>query len=90
MKKRFVKTGMTAFACALLLGMGMTAQAKEEPLIKGGIYVGNVDIGNMTEAEAVEAVESYVEKIGSSVITLEAANGGQVQVTAADLGFTNY
>ncbi len=88
MKKRFVKTGITAAACMFLLGMGMTAQAQEEPLIKGGIYIGNVDIGNLTETEAVNAVEAYVEEISKSVITLEAANGGQVQVTAADLGLT--
>lgn len=88
MKKDFLKTGMTVYACALLLGMGMTVQAQEETLIKNGIYIGNVDIGNLTEADAVSAVEAYVEEIGASVITLEAANGGEVQVTAADLGLT--
>lgn len=86
MKKRFVKAGIAAIACSFFLGMSMSVQAQEEQLIKGGIYIGNVDIGNLTESEAVAAVEAYVEEIGESVITLEAANGGQVQVTAADLG----
>ena len=88
MKKKFVKAGITAIACAFMMGMGMTAHAQEEQLIKGGIYIGNVDIGNMTADEAVAAVEAYVEEIGTSVVTLEAANGGQVQVTASDLGLT--
>ncbi len=88
MKKRFVKAGIALFAGVLMLGTGLTAQAQEEQLIRGGIYIGNVDIGNMTEAEAIAAVEAYVEEIGAKVVTLEAANGGQVQVTAADLGLS--
>lgn len=88
MKKKFIKAGMTVFACVFMLGMGMTARAQEEQLIKSGIYIGNVDIGNMTEAEAMAAVEDYVEDIKDSVITLETANDGRVQVTAGDLGLT--
>ncbi|MBQ7776996.1 MAG: VanW family protein [Lachnospiraceae bacterium] len=88
MKNWFMKSGVMAFACAIFLGAGMTAQAQEEQIIKAGIYIGDIDVGGMTEAEAIEAVEAYVEELRPTVITLEAANDGEVQITAGDLGIT--
>lgn len=77
-----------AFACVLFLSVGMFAQAQEEQIIKAGIYIGDIDVGGMTQEEAVAAVEEYVESMKPTVITLEAANDGEVQVTAGDLGLT--
>ena len=77
-----------AFACVLFLSVGMFVQAQEEQIIKAGIYIGDIDVGGMTQEEAVAAVEEYVESMKPTVITLEAANDGEVQVTAGDLGLT--
>ena len=88
MKKWLSNLSLIAVFCTLLLSTEMTVLAQEEQTIKTGIYIGDIDVGGMTEAEAVEAVEAYVESVKPAVITLEAANGGEVQVTAEELGIT--
>lgn len=88
MKKWIKKLGIMAFSCVLLLGAGMTAQAQEEDTIKDGIYISGIDVGGMTADEAEAAVEAYVESMKPTIITLAAANGGEVQITAGDLGLT--
>ena len=88
MKSIFKKAGVVAFACVVMLTMGMSVQAAEDRLVKDGIYIGDVNIGNLTETEAEAAVEAYVEELCSKTVTLQAANGGEVQVTAGDLGLT--
>ena len=72
----------------LLLFSGMDVQAASKQTIREGIYIGTVDVGGMTVEEAEAAVEEYVEELGTKVITLEAANTGEVAVTANDLGIT--
>ena len=88
MKKWLSKLSLIALFAVLLSGAQMTVHAQEEQTIKTGIYIGNMDVGGMTEAEAVEAIEAYVEGMKPAVITLKAANGGEVQVTAEELGVT--
>ncbi len=85
MSKWFRKTSMTAFACVLFMGMSITAKA-EEQTIKEGLYIGDISLGGMTKEEASQAVNAYVDELKPITITLEAANGGQVQVAAGDLG----
>lgn len=87
MKRWFMKTGIATFFCAMVFGMSMTVQAQEQ-VIKAGIYIGDIDVGGMTEEEAEAAVEAYIDSIADVTITLEAANGGEVQVTAGELGVT--
>lgn len=85
MKRLYKKLGLSAAALWLTLGMGMTVQAQEE-VIKDGVLIAGVDVSGMTRAEAEQAVEAYVDDLGSVVITLEAAEGNTVQVSAEDLG----
>ena len=87
MRKILTVCGLFLCSAVLLLGSGLTVEAAEET-IKQGIYIGPVDVGGMTVTEAEAAVEEYVEGLSQKTITLEAANEGEVQVTAGDLGIT--
>lgn len=65
------------------LVLSMTAQAKE---IKPGIYAKNIDLSGMTEEQAEFAIETYVEKLKTVDVTLVAADGNEIVVSAGDLG----
>ncbi len=88
MKKCFRQLGIVMLSCVLYFGVGMTAQAQEEYTIKDGIYISGIDVGGMTTAEAEAAIDDYVNSIKPAIITLNTANGGEVQVTAGDFGIT--
>lgn len=79
---------MLLFAGFLFSATGFTVRAQEEKTIKEGIYISTIDVGGMTEEEANEAVSAYVESLSPTIITLEVANGGEVQITAGDLGIS--
>lgn len=63
-----------------------TAQAREQDTIKGGIFAGGIDLSGMTGQEAAAAVEGYVAGLRGVEITLVAAAGAEVTVTAGELG----
>ncbi len=97
MKKRFGSAGLlrglgTVFGAALAvcvwLGAGIFARGAQEETIKQGIYIGGQDAGGMSREQAYELGQSYVDSLGSAVVTLQAAGGNMVQVTAKDLGIT--
>ena len=79
-----------AQAAVLLLGcmtaFGMKVDAQAEDTIKKGIFAGDIDLSGMTAAEASQAVESYVEGMEDTEITLLAADDTEVTVTAGELG----
>lgn len=83
-----VKRMGRAFIFALLfaLSFGTEARAAGTDTIKSGIYAGEIDLSGKTGVEAKAAVEAYVEDLKTVEITLEAAGGREVIVTAADLG----
>lgn len=60
-------------------------RAAEEDRIAEGVYIGNIPVGGMTENEAADAVNSYVESIDDAILTLTAGEKS-VEVTAAELG----
>lgn len=72
----------------LTLAFGMTVQAKGTDTINKGIYADGIDLSGMSVSQATAAIESYVEELKSVVITLEAAGGKTVEVTAGDFGIT--
>ena len=88
MKKYFKQLGIVVFSLVLFCGVSITAQAQEEYTIKDGIYISGMDMGGMTAQEAEVAIEDYVNSIKPAIITLNTANGGEVQITAGDLGLT--
>ena len=85
MKRLIHKCAMLLFGGMLMFGCGMTAEAANMP-IKQGIFIGSVDVGGMTPAEAETAVQEYVDGLSERTITLKAANGSEVKVTAEDIG----
>ncbi len=88
MVKYFRQLGIVMLSCLLYFGVSMTALAQEEYTIKDGIYISGIDVGGMTATEAEEAIDDYVNSIKPAIITLNTANGGEVQVTAGDFGIT--
>lgn len=72
MKKKW---NVAVSALALLLcasGCVMAVSADEaENVISQGVFIGDKDISGMTAGEAQEYVEGEVEKLGSSVITIQ-------------------
>lgn len=88
MRNWYRKVGLSIFALSLVLGTGLTVHAQEEETIKDGIFISGVEVSGMTKEEAVQAVEDYVDQLGQVEITLEAAAGRQIPVSAADLGIS--
>lgn len=80
---------MAAVVCAAGVYAGVTAQAQEntERLIAENIYIGNIAVGGMTEVEATEAVDAYVETLSDTQFTLT-VDDKSVTATAADFGVT--
>lgn len=76
-----------AVVCAAGVYVGTTVHAEEngESLIADHIYIGDIAVGGMTEAQAVEAVESYMESLGDTQFTLT-VDDKSVTATAADFG----
>lgn len=69
---------------------GITAQAQARPddTIMEGVYAGEISLAGMTQTEAQEAVQAYVDSQGSSVITLNVVDGNTVTATASELGMS--
>lgn len=59
-----------------------------EPRIETGIYIGDVDVSGLTEAEAVQKVQDYIDEISQSKITLNAMNNNSHTVPAEEIGLT--
>jgi len=70
-----------------LLGWKLPARAAGMQ-IRSGVSVEGIDLSGMTQEEAEDAVEAYVEGIRSSVITLQSQSGEVLTVTAGELGLT--
>lgn len=80
---------VAAVVCAAGIYVGTTAHAQEngEHLIADHIYIGDIAVGGMTEVQANEAVDAYVESLGDTQFTLT-VDGKSVTATAADFGVT--
>lgn len=65
--------------------LGMTAQAAGEDVISDGVFIGDKDVSGMTEQEAQAYVDSQIEALGNSVITLKMGED-TVSKTWKDLG----
>lgn len=84
-----LKKGLSVLTmlCGFLF-ISLPVQAKEVVYIKDGIYVSDIHLGGMTEAEATQAVEEYVESLKSLEFMLQAAEAGESVVTAGQLGLS--
>ena len=78
--KKITKLGIAATALFCVIGIGFhtqTAVAAEETTIEKGICIGNVNVGGMTEKQAVSAVEEYVDGLLDTTFTLKGETGKQ-------------
>ncbi|MBQ7839500.1 MAG: VanW family protein [Lachnospiraceae bacterium] len=73
--------------CTFLV-WGQSVSAAPDDRIPEGVSVGSIDISGMTQDEAKQAISEYVDALGPKVISLVAANGSSVDVTARELGLT--
>jgi len=86
---KLLKTGCFAAAAVVLaLSFGTTAWAKENEVIKQGVYADDIDLSGKSTDQAAAAISAYVESLRETEITLTAAAGNQVVVKAGDMGIT--
>lgn len=84
MKRKLWLTGISAFV-AVAGSLAVCPEAYAQPL-PDGIFVGEQNLGGMTQQEAEVYANDYVEGLSSQKITL-VIDGSQVDTTAKDLGF---
>ncbi len=87
------KGGWKLLALAVFLWLGgllaagrLEVQAAEPETIKVGVYAGDIDLSGMTEEEAVQAINAYIEGLKQIPVTLIAGGNQQVATTAGELG----
>ena len=71
--KKITKLGMAAAVLFCVVGLGSHTQAvmaAEETTIENGISIGNVNVGGMTENQAISAGEEYVDGLMDTTFTL--------------------
>lgn len=88
MKKLWKAGTLFAWAVSCVLLCGFPVHAESEKTVKNGIFAGNIDLSGMTADEAQSAVQTYVEELKGTEITLLAAAGREVVITAGDLGMS--
>lgn len=68
-----------------VFSMSMTANAKENK-IESGIYANDINLSGMTASEAESAVQTYVDSLADTQITLHAVDNNEIMVTASEIG----
>ena len=86
MKNNTWFTGLSAVLLAAGISFMLPVSAQAEEGIPHGIYVGEQDLGGMTQEEAKKAVQDYVNGLSNQKITLD-VDGTMVDTTAQALGF---
>lgn len=85
MKKKALSMGLAAVMLAAGIGILSPAYVMAETL-PDGIYVGEYNLGGMTEEEADQKIQDLVSEMESQKITL-VVDGQPVETTAKELGF---
>ena len=86
MKKFIQFTTITLMAACLVCGSSLLIKAEEPEAMKKGVYIEDIDVSGMTAEEVNAAVEAYLEEVKTTPVTLRAAQGNEIVVTAADFG----
>lgn len=75
-----------AMAVCTLAFMPVTVNAgQKDETIAEGVYIGKINVGGMTEEEAADAIQSYLDSADDAVFTLFAGERS-VEVKASELG----
>lgn len=85
MKKRQLLAA--AVLCTAFLAGGTTAMAAESSTIHTGVYVDGIDLSGMTREEAMNTLNTYVEKMGEETLTLKIGEN-ELTPTLSELGLT--
>lgn len=72
-------------AFAVVVTIPVNAETKETDVIPERVFVGEIAVGGMTQAEAAQAVEEYIAGLEEKKITLTAGKN-ELEVTAGELG----
>lgn len=86
MKKFF--RGVVLFIALLLFLPGITTFAADGRKIAKGVYVGNIDVSDMTITDAKAAVADHLDRLRQGEITLSAGESGAISVTGSELGLS--
>ncbi len=71
-----------------VLGFRQQAYAAPDDRIEQGVTAGEIDLAGMTQEEASQAIQGYVDALGEKQVQLTAKEGQSVSVAAADLGIS--
>lgn len=88
MKNWMKNVAVSVFVAVSLLLFGNLAEAKGENTIKNGVFAGQINLSGMTSDQASAAVEEFISQLESVEVTLLAADGNQITVTAGELGLS--
>lgn len=83
--RRAVYFLVAAVSVGCILSGASRVKAEDQELIEDGIYIGNVNVGGMTEDQARSAVEEYVAGLLNTEFTLKGETGS-IEMTAEDMG----
>ena len=84
--KKIIKVLVGISICIWIGCLGISVEAKGIDTILPGVYIDNLDLSGMTEAEAKEAVSKMVESRLETPITLYCPNDNEVVITPSELG----
>ncbi|MDE7222351.1 MAG: VanW family protein [Acetatifactor sp.] len=87
MKKWMKHWSAAILSLTLLCSFGLSARAAGEATLKQGVLIQGMDLSGMNKAEAMEAVEQYIEETLRPIqVTLLTSNNTEVPVSVGDLG----
>lgn len=83
-------TAATLFVATVSVGIYAVnvSAAPGDGTIRPGIYVENIDLAGLSEAEAKAKVEEYVETLKETPVVLEATDGDTISTTAGAFGIS--
>ncbi len=103
MKKRMRHWGIVILSLALLCSFSLSARAaaeiglktalphnmRPEVTLKEGVLIQGMDLSGMSKAEAIDAVEQYIEETLRPIqVTLLTSNNTEIQVSVGDMGIS--
>ena len=89
-KSKILAIAVFLFAVGIFFATGsatVKADIPENVLIQEGVYIGGIDVGGMTAAQATEAVNAYVNKVKDQWIVLSGPKN-VLRYQWSDLGLT--
>lgn len=87
--RRYVPAGMMMLvvAAAVMLTFTVKAEKTDDGVIPDRVYFGTISGGGLTEAEATEQIEAYIDQLKETTVTLKAGENA-LQTTAGELGLS--